>query len=76
MRFPDCRCFLTALTGALLLAGTAHAESTLTRVFPNGAQRGATVDLSFGGKENPENARLVVDGAGIEPLGPFVKGAG
>jgi hypothetical protein len=58
------------------LASPAAAQGELTRVFPNGAQRGTTVALTFGGKDIPETAALLVEGDGVKPLGPFTKGAG
>jgi hypothetical protein len=58
------------------LATPARAETELTRVFPNGAQRGTRVMLTFGGTGLPDPATLMVEGEGIRAAGPFVKGAG
>ncbi|MFN3653154.1 MAG: hypothetical protein ACK47B_26535 [Armatimonadota bacterium] len=60
----------------LLLAAPAGAQSAADRLFPPGGQRGATVTLTFPAMEKVESATLVVDGEGLKPLGPFVKGVG
>src|SRR5687768_1824103 len=61
---------------AVMLAGHAHAQSATDRVFPPGGQRGTTVTLTFPAMDKTESASLVVDGEGVRPLGPFVKGVG
>lgn len=60
----------------LLLASPCFAQGSIGRAFPNGGQRGTTVAVTFEGKDLPENATLLVDGAGLKGVGPFVKGAG
>ena len=60
----------------LLLASPCFAQGSLSRAFPNGGQQGTTVDVAFEGKDVPESATLMVEGAGIRGVGPFVKGAG
>src|SRR4051794_13313745 len=45
-------------------------------LYPAGAQRGTTVSLTFSGMADAETATLLIDGPGIRPLGPFLKGAG
>jgi hypothetical protein len=55
---------------------SAWAQTDLSRVFPNGARQGEKVTLTFGGEGLPETATLLVEGEGIQPLGPFVKGVG
>jgi hypothetical protein len=65
-----------ALLLSLLLASPCLAQGSLSRVFPNGGQRGTTVDVAFEGKDVPESATLMVEGAGVRGVGPFVKGVG
>jgi hypothetical protein len=60
----------------LLLSAPAHAQSAAERVSPLGGQRGTTVTLTFPAMEKVESAALIVDGEGLRPLGPFVKGVG
>jgi len=67
---------LLAIGLALLGAAPAHAQGALSKAFPNGAQRGTTVDVTFAGSEVPDDAELVVDGAGLKGVGPFKKGVG
>ena len=58
-----------------MLPAAAQAQGALSRVFPNGAQRGTRVKLTFGGSV-PAKGTLFVDGEGIRPVGEFVKGVG
>lgn len=67
---------LAALLLIALCSHPAGAQESAGRVFPNGAQRGTTVTLTFPAMAEVENATLVVDGEGVKPLGPFVKGVG
>jgi hypothetical protein len=60
----------------LLLPASTHADGPAERVFPPGGQRGTTVTLTFPGMERVDSAALLVDGAGLKPLGPFLKGVG
>src|SRR5690606_5409222 len=53
-----------------------YAQVDLTRVSPLGARRGEKVTLTLGGEKLPETGTLVVEGAGLRPLGPFTKGVG
>lgn len=70
-------CLRGAFVGLLLLAaGPGWAQGAADRVFPPGGQRGTTVTLTFGGMTAVESGTLVVDGPGVKPLGPFVKGVG
>src|SRR5688500_10913785 len=52
------------------------AQGSINSIFPNGAQRGTTVELKLAGEKLPETAELFVEGDGIKPLGPFAKGVG
>jgi hypothetical protein len=68
---------LTSLLLCLALVPTAaDAQGDLSRVFPNGAQRGSRVKLTLGGEGLPDPGTLLVEGEGIRSLGPFVKGEG
>jgi hypothetical protein len=70
-------CFaLLALTLVGLLHTPACAQSGDHRCFPNGAQRGTTVTLTFPAMASEESAALVVEGDGVKAAGPFVKGVG
>lgn len=60
----------------LVISPRARADGSNDRFFPNGGQRGTTVSLSFPGMASVESATLVVDGLGVKPVGPFLKGAG
>lgn len=60
----------------LLLPSVAHAQGSLSRVFPNGARAGTQVTLNFAGENIPDTATLVVHGEGIKPLEEFKKGVG
>lgn len=65
------------LAAALLLApAPVFAQGALSKAFPNGAQRGTTVEVSFAGTSIPEEASLLVEGAGLKGVGPFKKGVG
>lgn len=65
-----------ALLLSLCLASPSFAQGAISRAFPNGGQRGTTVDVAFEGKDVPENATLLVTGTGMRGVGPFVKGVG
>lgn len=66
---------LGILIGVFLAPSRARAQAA-DRVFPPGGQRGTTVTLTFPGMDKAESGTLVVDGDGVRPLGPFVKGVG
>lgn len=70
--------FLPALLAAtvLFLTPAVQAQVDLTRLSPLGGRRGETVTLTLGAEKLPETGMLVVDGAGVRPLGPFTKGVG
>jgi len=70
--FPISALFLLVIA----LCRPTAAQDGAGRVFPNGAQRGTTATLTFPAMAEVESATLEVDGAGIKPLGPFVKGVG
>jgi hypothetical protein len=58
------------------LATPAWGQGGNDRVFPPGGQRGTTVTLTFPAMASVESATLLVDGPGVKPVGPFVKGVG
>jgi len=60
----------------IVMGPPAAAQDGAGRVFPNGAQRGTTVTLTFPAMAEVESATLVVEGEGVKPLGPFIKGVG
>ncbi len=68
--------------GALLLGGLvalgcpgpADAQAVLTRVFPNGGRQGSRVSLRLNASPLPDQASLLIEGEGVRPLGPVVKG--
>ncbi|MGV3719352.1 MAG: PPC domain-containing protein [Actinomycetota bacterium] len=61
---------------ALTIVGPCQAQDGVGRVFPNGARPGETVTLTFPMMNEEPTAVLVVDGPGVKPVGPFVKGVG
>lgn len=74
---PSASLRLSILLGlAMLTPSVAHAQGSLSRVFPNGARVGTQVTLTFEGANLPETAELVVHGGGVRPLGEFKKGVG
>ena len=64
------------LSTLFLIPAAAYADGAAERVFPPGGQRGTTLTLTFPGMEKVDSATLLVDGAGLKPLGPFLKGVG
>lgn len=77
---PYLRGVLPAIAGAILsllmLPITAQAQGAISMIFPNGGQRGTTVELRFGRTGVSDDAAILVEGDGIVPEGPLVKGVG
>jgi hypothetical protein len=73
---PYCPYLLAVFLFVLTSCRPAMAQDGAGRVFPNGAQRGSTVTLTFPAMAEVESATLIVEGEGVKPLGPFVKGVG